>query len=305
MSLSKRTKKWLTANGLSSLKGKTVLITGANSGIGFKMMETMVYLGADVIMACRNLTKASAAKELLLLEYPDAGIHIMELDLADFASIDAFVEKLQEQHAKIDVFVNNAGVFHRPGQQTKDSLELVIGTNYFGTYYVSERIMPYLETLSHRVIYVNTISLIHKFASIKYDDFFYTKHYGNFRAYGRSKLCIARYTYALAKKYEGTNLHILMNHPGISITPMELQAFGKVITCLTGWFSGLFNSPEKSALSLAYIMAHDLPSGSIIGPNKLLGGWGYPKPNHIYRKVKEGSEELITYTEAEIEKTRF
>ena len=306
MSISAKTRQWLNENCNISLKGKTILVTGANSGVGFKTAEISVYLGADVILACRNLDRAEKARQELLRDYPKASVTMMCLDLASLASIDAFSEELQTHAVEIDAFVNNAGTFRKPGKKTADGFDLVIGTNYIGTYYLTERLLPYLSALPHEVVYVNTISIIHKIATVDYEDFYYekAKHYRAFPVYARSKLCLARYTYAQAKRYEKTNIRILMNHPGMTATPMGLNAFGNGVRRLAGIVGPLSNSPEKSALSLAYILSHDVPAGAIIGPNKGFGGWGYPEENRVGRRVKEGAEELIRFTDKEIEKAK-
>ena len=300
MSLSQKTKKWLSKNAPVSLEGKTVLITGANSGIGFKETELMLYLGARVIMACRNLKKAEAARHALLQEYPSANIAVMQLDMADFASIDRFAETLIQEKTDLHFFVNNAGVFYQPNQKTADGVELVLGTNYLGVYYLTEKVLPYLQTLPHEVGYINTVSIIHKIAKINYRDFYYEKKYKNFGAYARSKLCLARYTYALANRYEDTNLRVWMIHPGIVMTPLGTNAFGGKIRGAAIFARGLFNTPEKSALALAYLTARQAAVGSLIGPRALFGGWGYPKKNRIVRRVKVGAEALIRFTEEEI-----
>ena len=298
MSLSDKTKHWLKENCNISLNGKTVLVTGANSGVGFKTAEIAVSLGADVILACRNMERAQEARLKLLCDYPEASISVMQLDLASLTSIEAFTEELESSKVDIDAFVNNAGAFRQPGKKTADGFDLVIGTNYIGTYYLSERVLPYLSSLPHEVVYVNTISIIHKIATMDYADFYYEqrKHYPTFPVYARSKLCLAKYTYAQAKRYAGSNVRILMNHPGMTLTPMGLNAIGNGIKRLTGIVERLSNSPEKSALSLAYILSHEIPAGSIIGPNKGLGGWGYPEMNRVVYRVKEGAEELIRFT---------
>lgn len=175
MRLSDRTKQWLNASCKTSLKGKTILVTGANSGVGFKTAEIAVYLGADVILACRNPDRAANARRELLRDWPKASVSVMRLDLASLASVDAFAEELQTGARDIDVFVNNAGVFRQPGKKTADGFDLVIGTNYIGAYYLSERLLPYLATLPHEVVYVNTISIIHKIATVDYEDFYYEK----------------------------------------------------------------------------------------------------------------------------------
>ena len=306
MSLSDKTKRWLKKNCNISLKGKTVLVTGANSGVGFKTAEISAYLGADVILACRNKERADEARLKLVCDYPEASVSVMQLDLASLSSIEAFTEELMRNKVDIDVFVNNAGAFRQPGKKTADGFDLVIGTNYIGTYYLSERLLPYLSSLPHKVVYVNTISIIHKIATVDYADFYYErrKHYPTFPVYARSKLCLAKYTYAQAKRYAGSNVHILMNHPGMTLTPMGLNALGNGIKRFAGIVELLSNSPEKSALSLVYILSHEIPVGSIIGPNKGFGGWGYPEMNRVGQRVKEGAEELMRFTNMEIEKAK-
>ena len=178
----------------------------------------------------------------------------------------------------------------------------MIGTNYFGVYYLTEKLMPYLLSLSHEVWYINTVSIINKIASLGYRDFYCTRFkHSSLAKYGRSKICLAKYTYHKAKELEGSNVKVLMNHPGIALTPLGLNAVGPRVARLadTG-LKLLFNSPEKSSLAVAFILAHDIPAGSIVGPTKCLGGWGYPTVNHIPRKVKTGAEELIAFTEKEI-----
>lgn len=306
MSLTVKTKRWINKNCNISLKGKTVLVTGANSGVGFKTAEISAYLGANVILACRNMERANEARLKLLSDYPESYISIMHLDLASLSSIEEFSKEFANNKVDIDVFVNNAGAFRQPGKKTVEGFDLVIGTNYIGTYYLSEQMLPYLSSLQHEVIYVNTISIIHKIAKLDYADFYYEKgkHYRAFPVYARSKLCLAKYTYALAKRYEKSNVRIMMNHPGMTITPMGLNAFGNVVKRLAGIVKLISNSPEKSALSIAYILSHEIIVGSIIGPYKGFGGWGYPKMNRIVRRVKEGAEELIHFTDNEIAKVK-
>ena len=178
MSLSDKTKRWLNENCGISLKGRTVLVTGANSGVGFKTAEIALYLGANVILACRSTEKAAAARAELLRDYPEATVTVMRLDLASLAAIDAFVEELRTNAVDIDAFVNNAGVFRQPGKKTADGFDLVIGTNYIGTYYLTEQLLPYLAARAHEVVYVNTVSIIHKIATVDYGDFYYERQSG-------------------------------------------------------------------------------------------------------------------------------
>ena len=301
MSLTDKTKHWLAENADISLKGKTAVVTGSNSGVGFKTAETLLYLGAKVILACRNPQRAEAARASLAADYPGADVSVLTLDLADLTSIDAFVSKIEEDGIDIDIFINNAGIFHQPGKKTKQGFELVLGTNYLGVYYLTERLIPYLSSLPHEVTYINTISLVHRIASIDYEDFYYAKRYRPVPVYSRSKLCLAKYTWHLAQKQAGSNVRVYMSHPGIAITPLGLNAVGPKYLKLAKVVTPLFNSPEKSSLSAAYILSHSFPPGSIAGPVKFFHGWGYPKLNRTSRKVTEGAEQLIAFTQKEID----
>ena len=289
MGLSKRTVKFINKKCGGSLAGKTVLITGANGGVGFKTAETMLYLGARLIMACRDLKKAESAGSSLLADYPDAQISVMQLDMADFASIDEFAERLPD----VDVFINNAGVFHRPGELTKDGFDLVMGTNYMGVFYLGEKVLPKLEKCGHDVTYINTISIVHKVAKVDFSRFYDSKG-----SYPRSKLCLTRYSEYLAAKYSGTNIRVYMDHPGITMTRIASHIFGRwyVLAKLMP-----FNSVEKSSLSAAWLLTNDIPAGSVVGPGRLFCGWGYPRINKKSKRALRDTDQLIGFTKKEIE----
>ena len=299
--LKKSTIKFINKKCNVNLKGKNVLITGANSGIGFKTAETFIYAGANVIMACRNEQKANEAREKLLTDYSKAKISVLPLDLADFKSIDNFVKMVKTQKIDIDCFVNNAGVFHQPNQKTKDGFELVMGTNYLGTFYLTEKILPYLEEINHEVYLINTLSLVYKSAKIDYSDFFCEKRYGNFRIYARSKLAMAKYTHYLAsimgdsaQNKGDSRIKVCAVHPGVSVTQLMNKAYPK-LSKLANLFKFMFNSAEKSSLGPLYIMANNLPNGTFVGPK----GWfymkGYPKINKIHKKMKIDTQQLVDF----------
>ena len=285
MSLSEKTIRYLREECRCSLEGKTAAITGASGGIGLKTAEILVYLGAAVIMACRNPEKAERVRRQLVAEYPRADIRILPLDLADFCSVDAFAETLPD----VDVFINNAGVFHRPGRKTRDGFDLVMGTNYLGVYRLSEKLLPRLLECGHEVVYINTVSIVHKTGKVDF------RHFSDSRgAYSRSKICLARYSLHLAEKYAGTNIHVVMSHPGIAITSIAKHVFGPLYVLAK---IAPFNSAEKSSLAAAWILSHPVPDGSVVGPNRMLCIWGYPGINRPCPKASREIEPLIAFTD--------
>ena len=264
-----------------SLSGKTIVVTGANSGIGYKATEELVFLGARVIMACRSIAKAQAARESLLKDHPEASIEIRQLDLAGKTSIDTFADGIIQDRVDIDAFVNNAGIFRIQGK-TEEGEDIVMGTNFTGTIYLAERLLPYLESLPHKVkmTFTTSISYVLGERSLSED---YSKM-SALKLYATSKLRLTRYAISLDKALKGSNIEVILTHPGISITPIADKAFSKAFMKIAHPLGRLLiQSPEKSALAVPYVLSNDVESGNIYGPNGFLCGWGYPERNRIHR----------------------
>lgn len=300
MSLSNKTKKYIAKCENVDLHGKTAVVTGGNSGIGFKTAEILVYLGAKVILACRSKERAEKACEKLKQDYPNAEISIMLLDISNFASIDSFAQEIISEKIDIDIFINNAGIFRQARGQTSNGFELIIGTNYFGTYRMNKNLLPYFETLNHEVILLNTSSLVYRDTNIDLNDFYCEKNYGDFRIYSKSKLAITRMSIYFARKYKDSNVKIYMIHPGTSITPIVEKGFTNGLGNLAAKLHFLFNSPEKSSLAVPFLLAVKPEVGSLIGPRGFRNCWGYPSVNKINKIAYQNLEELISFTEKEI-----
>ena len=191
--MSKKIDKWIEKNFNANLENKTILITGANSGIGFEVAKYCALFKAKVIMAVRNIKRGENAKNKILELYPDANICLMQLDLASFDSIKKFTNEIIVNNIDIDVFYNNAGILNMPNQKTQDGFELVMGTNFIGTYFLNELLLEYFKSLNHEVKVILTSSIAMYFANIKYDDFFLEKKYKSFKIYANSKLAVTHY----------------------------------------------------------------------------------------------------------------
>jgi len=266
-------------NKCGSLDRRTVVVTGANSGIGLKAAEELVCLGAKVIMACRNVAKASAARETILCDYPDASVEIREMDLSSRDSIRSFVEGIKRDQVDIYGFVNNAGAFKIHGT-TAEGEDIIMGTNFTGTRHLVEEILPYLESLPHGVTLTVTGSVSYLIGSSREN----VSDLGDIRLYATSKLRLTRYAVERAKslKASGSNVTMVLTHPGIAITPLANKAFGDRFMKIAAPLASVLIQPtEKSALAIPYVLTNPVKPGSLYGPSGFLTCWGYPAENRL------------------------
>jgi len=276
--LKKKTFRYLSEN-CSDMIGKTVIVTGANSGIGFKATEELAAIGASVIMACRSPKRAEAARQELLASNPGAKLTVRELDLASSASIQRFAQSLISDHLDIHALVNNAGVLNVHGT-TAEGEELIMGTNYTGTVLLTEALLPYFESLDHEVKVTVTSSISYVLGRDDWEQ----REMGLFRTYATSKRRLTRYGIELAKSKEETasNVKVYLTHPGMSATAIANKAFGeKFVKVVKPLAALVIQSPEKSALAIPYVLSNDLPTGKLYGPKGPLHGWGYPSLNPL------------------------
>ena len=146
-------------NRFPSLEGKYYIVTGANSGLGFDTSLYLAYKGANVILACRNLERATKAKEKILSIVPNAKLFIEQYDQAIFSSIEDFANRIEFNYQHIDGLVCNAGVyFPKHDYKTKDGFELTFGTNYLGTYKLLYSLRNKLNHDFSRVVIVTSLT---------------------------------------------------------------------------------------------------------------------------------------------------
>lgn len=277
--------KWLDKH-LPNLENKNIIVTGANSGLGYECCRALLYKKATVIMACRNKERANKARENLLLEFPNSNLYIKELDLSSFDSIEKFVNSLD---INIDVLINNAGVYHpKKGSKTKEGIDLTIGTNYFGMYYLNKLIENKINNKD--IMIINVSSITYRYSKLDLDKFE--------NSYAKSKLAIAAYT--LAKQQENKNKYYLV-HPGISATNI-IQNFSSWFQKAGSIFMKLFfHSPQKACLSLIAPLS-DIKADNY-GP-RVLQISGYPKKiNNTKRQIKL-SKDIINKTEKYLERIK-
>jgi NAD(P)-dependent dehydrogenase (short-subunit alcohol dehydrogenase family) len=273
-----------TADDIPDLSGKTIVVTGGNSGIGYEAALEFARKRAEVILACRDLGKARTAAAQITASSSGAKVSVMELDLANLASVRGFSEAFHLEHPALHVLVNNAGVMAIPYRQTADGFEMQFGTNHLGHFALTGLLLDrLLATDGARV--VNVSSGAHRFGSIHFDDLQWKQNYRKWRAYGQSKLANLLFTFELQRRADaaGKKLLSVACHPGYAAT--NLQAVGPKMmgSSMAEYLMELGNrafaqSAAMGALPTEYAAAApDVRGGEYIGPDGIGEFWGHPK----------------------------
>jgi NAD(P)-dependent dehydrogenase (short-subunit alcohol dehydrogenase family) len=253
--------------------GRTAVVTGANSGIGFETARALAAKGARVVLACRSEEKGRDAEKRLRAAVPQADARFEPLDLGALASVRRFAEKLAAEERRLDLLVNNAGVMMPPYGRTADGFETQLGTNHLGHFALTGLLLPrLLATPRARVISVS--SLAHFWGRIDFDDLQAERSYNATRAYGQSKLANLLFARELQRRFEAAGVDALSAaaHPGSTRT--ELQRHSGLMHAVVAVFS---QQPPEGALPTLYAAtAPDVRGGEYFGPSGFAGCLGPP-----------------------------
>lgn len=294
----KANKKW-TAENIESQKGKTVIVTGSSSGIGYEAARVLANKEAKVIIAVRNLEKGEKAKTKIINQNNNASVEVMKLDLADLNSVKSFADVYKQKHSQLDLLINNAGVMIPPYSKTKDGFELQFGTNHLGHFALTLQLLDLLKNTNNSRI-VNVASSAHKYGKIDFNDLNWeNRKYSAMRAYGDSKIANLYFTSELAKKISENKSKVLVTaaHPGWTAT--DLQRHSSLFEFMNGIFA--MNIEQGTLPTLRAATDVNVSSGDYYGPD----GWqewrGFPvkvdanklaKDETIAEKLWKVSEEL-------------
>jgi len=265
---------------IPSLIGRRVILTGANSGIGYPAARELARAGASVVLACRDTEKGNRALARLRHEVPDAKVELGVLDLASLASIRAFAARELERSLPLDLLLNNAGVMAPPRRlETVDGFELQFGTNVLGHFALTALLLPALERAaakqqadSPRVVFVASIA--HKRGQLDFDDLQSTRNYSPMKSYQQTKLADLMLALEMDRRLKAAGSRILCNaaHPGVANTnlfqPVGRPALERSIRQVVGHLIGaLLNSDEEGALPTLYAaVAPEARGGGYYGP---------------------------------------
>ena len=196
------------------LNGKTVIITGANAGIGKETAVDLARRNARVIMACRSVEKGEKAAVEVRKRSESDNVVFMQLDLASLTSVRQFAARVLEEEPRLDVLINNAGVMACPYTKTEDGFEMQFGVNHLAHFLLTNLLLDRLkEAPSARI--VNVSSRGYTFGKINFNDLGSEQSYKPWGAYGQSKLANILFTSTLAKRLEGTSVTTNVLHPGM------------------------------------------------------------------------------------------
>jgi NAD(P)-dependent dehydrogenase (short-subunit alcohol dehydrogenase family) len=277
--MSKVDERVWTAAEMPSQQGKRILITGANSGIGYHAALKLARKGAEVILACRDRKKGEVALDYLHTEAPSTHTELAILDLASLDSVREFATEELKKNRPLHVLINNAGVMAPPKrQQTKDGFEIQFGTNVLGHFALTALLMPALERAAaespDRPRVVTLASIAHKRGRLNFDDLQSTKNYSPMGSYQQSKLADLMLAFELDRRLQAASSPVMSiaAHPGVAHTnlfqtgdhsPMQ-KMMRKVVSHAIGI---ILNTDAEGALPTLYAAtAKDAKSGGYYGP---------------------------------------
>jgi NAD(P)-dependent dehydrogenase (short-subunit alcohol dehydrogenase family) len=276
-------RRW-TAEDLPDLRGRIAVVTGANSGLGYHTALELGRAGARVVLACRDLRKASEALAQMRAAGAEADFEVLELDLASLASVRSFAKQLRDRVASLELLINNAGVMAIPYRTTQDGFEMQLGTNHLGHFALTGLLLePLLAARSARVVTVS--STAHRIGRIRFDDLHGRRSYRRWPAYGQSKLANLLFTYELQRRLDaaGKSLLAVASHPGWAAT--NLQTAGAIMDG-SGFreraahvANALFaQSAAMGALPTLYAATSaSVRGGEYFGPDRFMQTWGHPR----------------------------
>lgn len=224
--------------------GRTAVVTGGNSGIGYATARELARAGASVVLACRSAARGRAAEVTLRGEIPGTQVEFMALDLADLTSVREFAAAYERRHDSLDLLVNNAGVMALPYGRTADGFETQFGVNHLGHFALTGLLLPKLLAAAPGARIVNLSSGFHALGDVDHEDLNSERHYRRWTAYGRSKTANLLFTHELARRLAaaGSGIVAAAAHPGYASTNLHVGAAPQAGTTLTSRFTAAANA---------------------------------------------------------------
>lgn len=236
------------------MQGKTCLVTGASAGIGKAAAMGLAALGAQVVLSGRNQEKTAQAAEEVKAKTGNPGVDYLLADFSDLQQVRELAAAFKERYNRLDVLINNAGVYFLRRKDTPYGIEKTFLINHLAPFLLTNLLLDLLLRSSPARI-LNVTSMAHKYGKPDFDDLHYKSASLGMNFYGRSKLANILFTYELARRLNGSGVTANAIHPGFVDTNLwrrHLPVFGKLLQYLT---SRLALTPEQGAEALIYLAA--------------------------------------------------
>lgn len=305
-----------TAEEMGDLSERTVIVTGANSGLGYEATKSFAHHGAEVVLACRSTERGDKAAERIHQESPDASLTVLELDLADLSSIEAFATTFKNEYDDLHILCNNAGVMGIPRSETADDFETQFGVNHLGHFALTGLLLDVLRETEGETRVVTQSSGLHERGEIDFDDLQGERSYDKWDAYGQSKLANLLFAYELQRHLDSIGVDDVMSvacHPGYADTNLQQRGPEQSGSMLRLWMMKAANvvfaqDAEDGVLPLLYAAtAPDITGEDYIGPGGVMNMRGSPEKQRssdrsydetTAKRLWEVSEELtgVTYS---------
>lgn len=294
-----------TSEDIPDLNGSKVIVTGANSGLGFEASKMFAENNAHVIMACRSLDKGKKARKQIKDDVEEASLEVRKIDLASLESVKDFAEEYKANNDSLDILCNNAGVMAIPRKETEDGFEMQFGVNHLGHFALTGHLIQMLvDTEDSRV--VTQSSALHESGTINFDDLNKEEAYDKWKAYGQSKLANVLFGYELDRRLEDKDVKSVVCHPGYSSTNLQYRGPKENGSKIQLGIMKITNtliaqSARKGALPMLYAAtSRDIEGGEYVGPGGLADMRGYPVKQDSSKEShdKDIAEALWTRSEA-------
>lgn len=267
---------------------RVALVTGANSGLGYRTALELAKLDFTVILACRNLQKAEKSRLQIIAASDNEKLHCLALDLGSQQAVKQSIIEFRRRFSRLDLLINNAGIMMPPFTLTEEGFESQFAANYLGHFSLSLGLLDVLEaTPGSRIISLS--SLAHQTGKIHFDDLQFQKNYHKIQAYGQSKLACLIFAIELQRRLsqQAYQTRSVAAHPGIASTNLD-QHLSPIQAQLFKWFS----QPEaKGALPILFAaLSEDIHGGEYCGPKGFFQARGEPG---IVKAKKHAYDETI------------
>jgi NAD(P)-dependent dehydrogenase (short-subunit alcohol dehydrogenase family) len=271
---------------MPDLSDETVIVTGANSGLGFEATRAFASAGATVVLACRSRDRAESARDELGQRIPDADLDVRDLDLGDLASVRQFADEFRANYDDLRVLCNNAGVMAIPRSETADGFETQFGVNHLGHFALTGHLLEPLIATDGETRVVTQSSGLHERGEIDFDDLQGEREYDEWDAYAQSKLANVLFGYELDRRLDAAGVEGVTSvvcHPGYAATNLQYrgpEARGSRVrmAAMKVANSLLAQSAEMGTLPMLYAAtAEEVAGGDYVGPGGFMNMRGYPE----------------------------